>query len=266
MTPGGRRWTNKPFSSCKFCPIPRGTTPGFCYRCLLANEEVDDMSGEHCPVCCRPLDSASDTCENPLCSTNEAERVFGKVMAATTRTGAIGKMISYLKPKDGQTPPKSHYAPVLGGFLSGWAVSNQEQLVGQYDLVMPMPAVPERVEEIGVNITETLVAYLRLSLGPDTLDYATSADEIATKQHRVEARTTGNSWQRRRAGVQGVYQVTPGGEDRLANAAVLIVDDVFVTGWNLNELAEQLLAAGASQVDGLVVARQIFDPTRSAEG
>lgn len=224
------------------------------------------MSGEHCPVCCHPLDSPWDKCENPLCSTHEDDRVFGKVMAAATRTGAIGKMISYLKPKDRQTPPKTHYAPVLGGFLGGWALCHEDQLVGQYDLVVAMPAIPERVEEIGVNITETLVAYLRRSLGSGKLNFATSADQIATKQHRVEARTTGNSWQRRRTGVKGVYQVTPGSEDRLANASVLIVDDVFVSGWNLNEMAEQLLAAGASQVDGLVVARQVFDPTRSAEG
>jgi predicted amidophosphoribosyltransferase len=214
------------------------------------------MAAERCPVCCHPESVAGDPCSNPLCSGYADERRFGRALAATTLSGDIGMMVHLLKPRDPDKAPKRHYASVLGGFLAGWAMTHPDDLAG-YDLVMPMPAHPDRVTEIGVDIPAVLVRCLQRTLGQ--MEYVLKADEIATKSHRVEARSHGNSWQERREAVKDAYQVSPGSEARLAGASVLVVDDVFTTGLNLDALAGELLAAGASDVDGLVVARAIHD-------
>lgn len=131
--------------------------------------------------------------------------------------------------------------------------------------MMAMPALPERVEEIGVNIPAVLVRALALTTPNLAGTFYVDAGPIATKLRRVEARTHGNKWQERREAVKDAYQLTDGCEAIVSGASVLIVDDVFVTGWNLNELASQLVEAGASQVDALVVGRSLYDHAKSGE-
>lgn len=261
--PGGAPWTNQPFLKCKLCSVRTGTAPSFCYTCLTSQAEVSSPAQYVCPTCSHPLASDWDDCENPLCSGLAGDRRFGRVIAATTLTGDIGKMVYMIKPVDGRAP-KPHYARVLDGFLAGWAERNRDEL-GTYDVVMPMPALSERVQEIGVNIPATLVRALALTLPELAGQFYLDAAPIVTKMHRVEARTHGNKWQERREAVKDAYQLTDGCEALVSGASVLIVDDVFVTGWNLNELAGQLVEAGASQVDALVVARSLYDHARSGE-
>ena len=252
LGPRGEAWKLKPFQNCKLC-YARTQFAGFCYGCLRANGEIDDMSGDRCEICCHPLPAGAD-CSNPLCGAHATDRVFGRVIAATSLTGIAAMVVHTLKPKaDSGRTPKQHYASVLGSFLAGYATANRDNLLG-YDLAMPMPAHPDRVREIGVDIPATLVTYLHRALGGSIAAYA-GTDEIATKSRRVEARATGNSYRERREAVKDAYRLVPGCEPQLTGARVLVVDDVFTTGSNLNALAALLLAAGAGQVDGLVVAR-----------
>mgnify|MGYP001017023899 CR=1 FL=1 len=59
------------------------------------------------------------------------------------------------------------------------------------------------------------------------------------------------NWIERRRNVRGAFAATRS----LAGESVLLVDDVLTTGATLNELARVALAAGAAQVDALVLAR-----------
>ena len=67
------------------------------------------------------------------------------------------------------------------------------------------------------------------------------------------------NWIERRRNVRGAFAATRS----LAGESVLLVDDVLTTGATLNELARVALAAGAAQVDALVLAR--VQPLRRRE-
>lgn len=261
--PFGASWNKQPFLNCMYCSTRLSARRTVCYQCLVAGGKVDLITDPRCSVCSYPEESPGVPCTNKLCYEYADERRFDRVLAAATLTGDISMMIHILKPKDPAKQPKVHYASVLGGFLSGWLVERPDE-VAEYGLIMPMPAHPDRIKELGVDISATLVNSLQRAI--PNLEYVVDAGLVATKTHRVEARSHGNSWAERREAVKDAYQLTAGAEKLLSGKSMLVVDDVLTTGLNLDALAGQLLAAGASSVDGLVVARALFSATEGFVG
>jgi len=241
-----------------YCPIRSGRQATFCFECVTSHGEASVAREFKCPVCCSPLPDAGAKCANPLCRRPVSERQFGRVFAAATMSGAVAAMIHMLKPRNAAAPPKTHYATVLGGYLAGWA-EHQRSEIGTHDLVLPVPAHPDRVTDLGIDITGTLVGVIERSLGDMLGKCLIDAGPVISKTHRVEARSRGNSWQERQDAVRDAYQLEPLARETVSGASVLVVDDVLTTGTNLGAVAGQLLRAGAKCVDGLVVARVIYE-------
>jgi len=124
-------------------------------------------------------------------------------------------------------------------------------------LVVPVPLSRARQRERGYNQAERLAAPLAGILG---LNLATSLLRV-----RDTAPQVGLSRPARRANVRGAFSAAsvvenPGAVRRksaLADACVLLVDDVTTTGSTLGSAATACLEAGAQTVYGVTLARGV---------
>lgn len=120
-------------------------------------------------------------------------------------------------------------------------------------LVVPVPLAPERLAARGYNqamlLARTLAELRGLRLAPH------GALRVRNTESQV-----GLSAQQRRLNVAGAFA----GDRRLvAGQAIILVDDVCTTGATLDACAAALLAAGATQVLGLTLARARRPPARA---
>lgn len=113
------------------------------------------------------------------------------------------------------------------------------------DVVMPLPLTPSRLRSRGYNQAGILAhAYSRLLNRP--LDQRSLRRRDSHHPSQV-----GRSRRERLQAVVGSFEVS-----RLLSAQhVLLVDDVMTTGATLNAAGDALLAAGASAVTRVVIAR-----------
>ena len=123
------------------------------------------------------------------------------------------------------------------------AVGPEAALLG--GLVVPVPLAPERLAARGYNqsglLAQTYAEWRGLRLAPH-----------GALRVRSTAPQVGLSARERRLNVAGAFA----GERRLiAGRPVILIDDVCTTGATLDSCAEALLAAGASQVWGVTLAR-----------
>ena len=115
---------------------------------------------------------------------------------------------------------------------------------------MPVPLHASRLAERGYNQSALLAAEVARGIG-------LAVDEGVITRTRPTPPQTGLSAGERRTNVAGAFAVTPGGAARLAGKRVLLLDDVCTTGSTLEAAAECLVAAGAAEVNGLVLARAV---------
>jgi predicted amidophosphoribosyltransferase len=221
-----------------------------CWWCGQEAEEEDVFGTAHCG--------------SPLCDPSRGRRL-GRLHVATLKYQWPSIMISQLKKKDG-AGRWAHYLPVLGRVAAGYMRSHLREM-SEYTLIVPAPSHPDTVAERGYDITAHIHRTCAELVGPalpapgvfDDLD-----PPIWDQVTRVAAR--GKGWKARRDAVSGAYQIRDDYRDYVEGKRVLVIDDVYTTGLNLEEMANELLRVGAASVDGLAVIRTIHDPGTDAEG
>ncbi|TAG46958.1 MAG: ComF family protein [Betaproteobacteria bacterium] len=151
-------------------------------------------------------------------------------------------------------PWRYHYpvdrAVVAGKRASAFAVLNWFSQSAQFhaaldvDVVIAVPASPERLQERGYNQAELIARQIskRLCIPLDRESLVRIRDTETQYQR---------NWIERRANVRGAFAATRS----LAGQRVLLVDDVLTTGATLNELSRTAQLAGALSVDAFVLAR-----------
>ena len=116
------------------------------------------------------------------------------------------------------------------------------------DLLVPVPVHASRRRERGYDQAELIAATASEALGMPwrpalVRTRATAAQYQLDRRHRAR-------------NVHDAFAVRPGARPVIAGRWVVLVDDVFTTGATLVACADALLAAGASAVSAVAVARE----------
>jgi ComF family protein len=143
---------------------------------------------------------------------------------------------------------KYRRARVRASFLSSLIAQAVEARPLQLDLLLPVPLSARRQRERGFNQTEQIANALGRHL-------AVPVDSGNLRRTRHTAPQVGKTAEQRRMNLEGAFICTA--PARVAGRRVGVVDDVMTTGATLRACADELRAAGASRVFGLVVAREL---------
>ncbi len=118
------------------------------------------------------------------------------------------------------------------------------------DAVLPVPLHARRLAERGYNQSALLARALSREVGLPVVEDALRRARNTPQQVRLNAA-------QRRKNVSGAFACAPG-HPLVVGRRLLLLDDVCTTGATISACAEALLAAGARQVWGLVLARQML--------
>ena len=114
------------------------------------------------------------------------------------------------------------------------------------DVLVPVPLHPKKLRERGYNQAELLAREIGKGTG-----LPVDTGLLSRTRHTLpQARSGGPT--RRRDNMAGAFDC---GSD-VSGRSFILVDDVCTTGSTLNACGEALLAAGASSVWGLALARE----------
>ncbi len=116
----------------------------------------------------------------------------------------------------------------------------------QVDALVPVPLHPARLRERGFNQSELIAHPLAEAMGVEV-------ESEFLRRVRATKSQTNLSPEERRANVAGAFRV-PRPQD-VKGKALVLVDDVIVTGSTINACAEALIEAGARRVLAAALAR-----------
>ena len=115
------------------------------------------------------------------------------------------------------------------------------------DILLPVPLHANRLRQRGYNqaleLARPIAAELKLPLDIDSC-----------RRMKATAEQVGLSAKSRRSNIKGAFEVKDSFEDK----RVAVIDDVMTTGSTVHELSQQLINAGAKQVDVWVCARAVL--------
>lgn len=202
-----------------------------CDDCL---EQVPWLGTDVCPCCALPRRSGW------ICSACRVDPdALDGARAACRVDGLVRKAIHELKYRGARTR-----APLLASLLAGVIEDRPLQL----DLLVPVPLASRRQRERGFNQAELIASALGQRLAVPV-----AADVLHRTRHTRPQ--VGQTSEQRRTNLAGAFACPS--PDRIAGRRIGLVDDVLTTGSTLRGCAEELRAAGAVRVYGLVIAREV---------
>jgi ComF family protein len=135
------------------------------------------------------------------------------------------------------------YADCYGKLLADCI---REQLAGKYDLISWVPLSAKRAKDRGYD--QAMLLALAVALELDDV-----AVETLSKTQNIQAQSTIEDREQRRANVSGVYELID--PELVLGKRVLLIDDIITTGSTLSECARTLLQGGAEAVVCATLAR-----------
>ena len=237
------------FPGCRHCPFRQGDAPEVCLGCFEHVAQGDPTSAlvTRCGACGRP-GSTRRPCPNPLCS--RADRGWSAVFALGLHEAALRRSIASYKYR-GERWWAGVFARLLAGYLRAHPLWFEE-----YDVVVPMPAYQGR----GARRTWDPVGFLFADLAAIIGSEWDCDDRLIAKLTETPPMSGRSRWERVAVAEAALRPalVVPD-PSRVAGRRILVVDDVLTEGSSLREVAVALLAAGAEEVTGLVLARRQGD-------
>lgn len=222
------------------CPLC-GLSPDFsapdrpCPACL---SQVKFFSSPRCLRCGIGFPSPSEV--DHLCAEClTQERHFSRARAVCGYEGVIMEAISRMK-YGGLT----RLARPLGNLLAEY--QDPEFSLSENDLVIPVPLHIRRLRERGFN--QSLLLARQVSRRRSIPLNFTALQRARQTQPQTQL-----SGAERRKNVRGAFEV--GKTEAVEGKRILLIDDVFTTGATVQECANVLRKAGASEVQVLTLAR-----------
>lgn len=136
----------------------------------------------------------------------------------------------------------------VGETLSGYVVEILREDGLSFDVIVPVPIHRRRMRQRGYNQSEILATGLGNSMGIEVDRQCLRRVTYAGPQARA------STADERRANVAQAFECGPG---RVEGKKVAVIDDVTTTGATLRACAAALKRAGAAEVWGITVAREL---------
>lgn len=115
------------------------------------------------------------------------------------------------------------------------------------DILLPVPLHSSRLRQRGYNQALELARPIAKQLG-------LQLDTRSCTRKKLTSDQVGLSASKRKTNLKGAFEVNCSFKDK----HVAVIDDVMTTGSTVNELSQQLIRAGARQVDVWVCARAVL--------
>lgn len=214
-----------PAQPCLLC----GADSGAGAWCESCDDALPVLNTELCPVCALP------TLHGAVCGhCLRHPPHFKRTVAIYAYAYPLDKLVLALKYGE-----KIHLARWLGDKLS-------QGVEVRPDCIVAMPLHPARLRERGFNQSLQLAQRIARQLELPLLPFACQRIRNTPSQSTLP-------WKQRNKNMRSAFSCSV----NLTGKHVAIVDDVMTTGATLNELAQVLIRAGASEVSAWVVARTL---------
>jgi len=221
---------------CLTCDAPVGAPGQFCAACFRRTAFVTDPC---CACCGRPFGARGQGGVSGVCSECRAHPPAWTAARAALRYDDQARRI-LLPFKHGD---RIEIARALAPHMARAGAA----LLAAADWLVPVPLHRGRLLSRRYNQSALLAqALARISGRPAVLD--------GLRRTRATGSLGQKSGQQRRAEVAGAFAVRSSRRGQLADARVLLIDDVLTSGATANACARALLDAGAARVDVLVAA------------
>jgi ComF family protein len=223
---------------CLACGAMIGDDGGLCPVCWSG---LSFIAEPLCEICGAPLPfAAADGDGRTLCSDCAlAAPAFARARAALTYNGASKPLVLGFKHAD-----RLHAARAF----AAWMLRAGSGPLNDADVIIPIPLHRRRLFFRRFNQAAVLAQELGRLTGRPVMVDALERRHATPPQGRLGR-------EERRRNVAGAFAVTPAGIRAAAGRRALLVDDVLTTGATAGECARALLAAGATAVDVLTLAR-----------
>jgi ComF family protein len=206
----------------------------YLYVCPECYGGIRKLDGPVCKTCMKPMNAEFMT-ECRECE--EGRRYFTNIAAAGVYSGALKELIHLTKFYD-----RKKTAKLLADFIFENVMDAAVKWAG---VIVPVPLSKSALSERGYNQTALVAQILAERAGVRYTEAVKKVRETEP-QNKLERKD-------RLKNLKGAFEASAG----VAGMKVLVVDDVYTTGATMNEMAKTLLAAGAAEVRGIVVARSV---------
>ncbi len=222
---------------CLACTAAVDSPGRLCPRCWSG---VDFITPPHCAVCGFPFDF--DEGEDALCGACIGKRPpFDRARSVLCFNGAARDLVHGFKYRD-----QTHAAPAL----AAWLARAGGDLLADADAITPVPLHRWRLFARRFNQAALLAREVARGAGK-----AFAPDLLArTRWTRSQIGLKGRA---RIENVRGAFAVRRRRRDRVADARIVLVDDVMTTGATVAACARTLKRGGARRVDVLTLARVV---------
>ena len=211
--------------ACLLCAGP-AVGRSLCRACYAS---LPWLTADRCPQCALPVHGAS------ICGACRRDPPrYARASAAFAYSWPLAALIQQYK-----------YAGnlALATLLAGALL---ERLEERADLIIPMPLTLARLRSRGFNQALELARVVSRRTGIALAPHACRRVRDGTPQALLP-------WSERARNVRGAFVC----DADLSDKRVAVIDDVMTTGATLNELARNLLRAGALEVCGWTIARTL---------
>ena len=210
-----------------------------CNNCLA---DLTPITHPICTVCGFPFPASKGQdhlCENCL----RKQPWYDFLRSPYLYSGPLMEAIQRFKYNSG-TQLTSSLSALFSSFAREWIPNPRDFLT------IPVPLHRRRLRERGFNQSLLLAKALSSSLG-------TQLDYLSFMRRRYTRAQTGLGKEERRKNVKDAFSVIY--PNLIEGKKIILVDDVFTTGYTLNECAKALKKSGAIAVICLTLARTPVD-------
>lgn len=230
--------------NCPTCAYRAQGASATCIDCALSS--VPPLTGRRCAICAQRITTAG--CRNVICALPVDQRGFANVAAISVDSTPLAETIRRYK-YDGDRG----WGYIFGRLILGW-LNRNAATARRYTHILANPSYlhrrPYRHIESMLSIAATEDIHRRWPIYPNALVKPEETPKSAGQGRKAKAVAA-----QQHADVL-VLADPPDSPPPLSDAAVLLVDDIFTTGSQLDAVGRRLLDSGATRVDGLVLARR----------